>query len=1073
MALSPELLQFKSSGVYRLEFNKSQTADVPSETIRLVVGYSNKGPFNTPIFINDPSFFQEVYGGIDRTLERKGCYFHRSALTALERGPILALNLLRLNNDLNTLNVDTIDYQTFSTSATLSNPQEKTALYSGFYNKEKFWYPEAESMLRTLDNNSELFQLVNVNQKPITVITRKAQNITSFDIIAKEWYGVENVPDFMNDFDYISDYFIDVIVLDGDYSNYEKLAIDPIFSNYFNATKGIIKSSLDTFLNLPQVNQLASYTGALIPDFIDQDGNNLFLQDVINFETSKTGLFCAINKTLFDTGDILSGVKTINYDGNNFSGIDLIGHNLEYTINNDYTFNRIQFLSYDRLIKDNLEYEESETEVIDFDVVAENNDILFDLIPISTGGPTTTPPDSVAIAAGTGIINYQIIIQSSGTTAHPQYAEIENNLFANTPGGSTRNVGSFVLMQNSNTPNDYKWAPIVSLQETLGKLYIGLSVELDDYSIAVDESGLVNKMFFISVPDFAKRSLTILDGFDGINEGILATSFNSLYDDFDSGILTSGDTVVNGLTTLFLEFVKTLTSEMIVDDSVYSFLNNNTILQANTHYAIPSVLEKAHTEATLTVANLTELPEFTAGEYNYTNGDVTTEDVEVIQSLAGAINAVMNIQTLIDVNKFTLLASVYNNAISVGDYVVADLTGPNGESRLTKVIRISQSGDVLTVSTNEKVKITLIAEVNTIERYKQIESIVEYYKVFTLNGFSLKTNYHVPNGTQDRIDSILNDTIGSGTSLFKALSDKESISYRYIIDTFGKGITTESKKQFSILAKNRQNVLALASAPSMEDFKNSKNPVFVNSNSVLQTEYIKTGGDLTKNPSLIYSLPSVANGSDYIAFFAPYIVVRDRGKNINVPPAAYVSNNFIAKYTNALPWSIVAGPRRGIVSGTGVIGLEMNFDREDRDNLEPFGINPIIFQRGVGLQIAGNKTAQQSIKSALSSIHVREVLIYMEDGIAEILKNYQAEFNTPQTRLEIKTLADNFLESVRTDNGVYDFKNVMNTTNNNSDILDNNFGILDTYVEPVRGLEILVHRTTVLKSGAIQTGQYL
>ena len=125
------------------------------------------------------------------------------------------------------------------------------------------------------------------------------------------------------------------------------------------------------------------------------------------------------------------------------------------------------------------------------------------------------------------------------------------------------------------------------------------------------------------------------------------------------------------------------------------------------------------------------------------------------------------------------------------------------------------------------------------------------------------------------------------------------------------------------------------------------------------------------------------------------------------------------------------------------------------------------------LMIAGNKTAQQSIKSALSSAHVREVLIYIEDGIAEILKAYRFEFNTVQTRLEIKTLADNFMASVQADNGVYDFRNIMDSSNNTTEVIDANMGILDTYVEPVKGLEILVHRTTVLKTGAIATGQYV
>jgi len=111
-------------------------------------------------------------------------------------------------------------------------------------------------------------------------------------------------------------------------------------------------------------------------------------------------------------------------------------------------------------------------------------------------------------------------------------------------------------------------------------------------------------------------------------------------------------------------------------------------------------------------------------------------------------------------------------------------------------------------------------------------------------------------------------------------------------------------------------------------------------------------------------------------------------------------------------------------------------------------------------------------KSALSSINCREVVIYIQDGIEAILKNYLFEFNTAQTRLEIKTLADNFLATVQNDDGVYDYKNVMDETNNTPEVIDQNVGILDTYIEPVRGMEILVQRTTILKTGAISAGNF-
>ena len=59
--------------------------------------------------------------------------------------------------------------------------------------------------------------------------------------------------------------------------------------------------------------------------------------------------------------------------------------------------------------------------------------------------------------------------------------------------------------------------------------------------------------------------------------------------------------------------------------------------------------------------------------------------------------------------------------------------------------------------------------------------------------------------------------------------------------------------------------------------------------------------------------------------------VRDNGRVITVPPAAYVSNLFMDKYATALPWSYVAGSRRGVVSGRGVLGVETNLSKEDRD----------------------------------------------------------------------------------------------------------------------------------------------
>lgn len=1055
MALSPQLAQFKSSGIYRLEFDKSQTANVPAEQIRLVVGYSKKGPFNTPVFVPDTGFFEQVYGPIDRGLERKGSFFHRTAQAALERGPIIALNLLRLNNDTTSAQVDKVEYQVISTNVSNVNPPEKDALYSGFYNKDRFWFPEDKSFLNNIGANKGLIQFVNLKQSPVTILTRYIQDTRGYDVTAKEWYGVGNVPEFMHEDDYISDYMIEVILIDGDFTNYQKLAIDPIFGKYFDSTKGIIKSQLNNFLNAKEVTVLSTYVGTLIPDFVDLNGNNLFIQDLVNFDSAVTGLFCTIDKKIFDD-EYLSGTDTE-------TGIDIIGHNIEHKTNTDPTFNKIQFLSYDRVIKDDLGYSTSESLEIPI-TVNTSEDIAF-YLTTAPGLISQTPPVLPLInvaAPGSGTVNYVIKI---GVNTHTQYlTSLDKKLSTNIPGGTNRQVGSYVLMTDG---VNFKWTPIVSLAEVSGSVNMGLSVEEAGYYIYVDG---VESMYFISKPDW-------LD-YNGFSSKFSSAKFNTLYSDYSDGIITTGDKIWDSsqpapyFTKLSQYNYGVTPGEGFITDNASGVGFGSPIMGAAS-YGVPSVLVEAYQEDTF--VTLAALPDALSGNYFDSVGALTTTPVLLVQSLAGKLNTTMMINTTtgLPANEVLVSYNDYKSSVAVGDYLVADEIGPNGESRLTKIIKIQNEGSFMHIYTISAIKKTTLPSTEvTVERYRKIESVIEHYKLFALNGFTLNPLYHVPNGTQDRIDDIYNDTLSPTSNLFSALVDKDIITFRYIIDSFGLGIQPESKNQLSYISKKRQNTFSILNAPSMDDFKSSTDPRFVDINGSLSAKFISEGGDLSQNPAFVYTLPSIENGANYCGFYTPYIVIRDRGKNITVPPAGYVSNNFIDKYSTALPWSIVAGPRRGVLSGKGVVGLEVNFNKDDRDYLEPFGLNPIIFQRGVGLMISGNKTAQQNIKSALSSIHVREVLIYIQDGVAEILKLYQWEFNTVQTRLEIKTLADKFLSNVQADSGVYDFQNIMDSSNNTSDVIDANIGVLDTFVEPVKGLEILVHRTTILKTGAISTGQF-
>jgi phage tail sheath protein FI len=136
-------------------------------------------------------------------------------------------------------------------------------------------------------------------------------------------------------------------------------------------------------------------------------------------------------------------------------------------------------------------------------------------------------------------------------------------------------------------------------------------------------------------------------------------------------------------------------------------------------------------------------------------------------------------------------------------------------------------------------------------------------------------------------------------------------------------------------------------------------------------------------------------------------------------------------------------------------------------------MNPIIRRRGIGTVIFGNNTAYQQVNSAFGLVHVRDLLISVENDTIQILSNYLFDFNEDSVRLEIKTLVDNYLDGVRAAGGIYAYQTIMDATNNTPDIIDMNMGIIDIRIEPARGLQKLINRITVTRTGGIAAGGFV
>jgi hypothetical protein len=1109
-----DLSQFKASGVYTLEFDASANVILTTQTIRLVVGFSNKGPFNAPVYIPDVTTALAIFGDIDRTLEAKGSFFQRSIFTCLNAGPVFALNLLRLNNDADSPTADKTPYFGYSVDTEQPNGVLTDRLLASYYNKERFWYADTNYFLatRSIVDQGRIFNLVNLGSTAMSVIVRKSTDanppLQGYDIFAIDWYGAGNVPSYVNPYDYISDWFIDVIAVAGDWTDYVALSQDPQWSRFFTPN-GFIKSQMTNFLNQQDVQIISITTGCLIIDFVNLNGNNEYIQTLINNNTPGNGLFCAVDE------EALENLCTNPYK------VDLVGNHLidELSGDRDIVDAKLNFLSYDQNLLQDYLYTQNYS--ILTDGAGETGPVgslycLPGYKPSATFGGTAgvseygfLPYNPNEYVAG---LHFLIgVTGASGPFSGMSAADLLDLKNFLTPTSSynpyvvgqvtgiTGGVTDSIISQFQN--DDLVKLKVANVNEVNGNLQIAFTHPLDiakyrnlgisvtphssdygttlysPYGITGDIGATATYQFGAS--DSLGIQYTLGPGGTGATSSSAPTGYaNALvgqittpfYQNVLYAELQDGDTIYQNSAGTNIQY---LSYNQDVDRDQYSiyyaFGYTNISRSSNTLEAITNFGQSYPSVSTGLVA-----------------GYPSTNKIDIISSI-GSINEYIDVNGGIagktSVTSFKMDSSLFT--ISVGDLLVStdqdlcQVENTNRQQRLTKVTSVATTSlnNIVTVTTARPIYFYSGGSTGLqVQKFQSIPQFTTSFDFTYLEGFQL-SDFHRPNGTDARVEVILD--VMYNTNIAATLATKDVISFRYIVDTFSGVILPNSKSQLSKLAMMRGQALALINAPSMAQFQASVDPRFTAAPTAadpypaLQTQYIAEGGNLSLNPTYTFSLPTQALGASFAAYYAPYITLRENNRNVNVPPAAFVSNNFVAKFANGEPYAIVAGQKRGTIAGTNLVGVEYDFTLEDRGWLEPFGINPIIKKRGLGVVIFGNQTAYQTVNSAFSLVHVRDLLISVENDVEQILSNYLFDFNEDSIRLEIKTLVDNYLDGVRSGGGIYAYQVIMDASNNPPSVIDQNIGIIDVILEPARGIQKFINRITVTRTGGIAAGGFI
>lgn len=1073
-----DIANIKASGVTTKIVDATRRPNIiPQGQVRLIYGSSKVGVFNRCVFIEAGDFknADEIYGGEDKQLERKGSFFHRALNVALEEGAVLALALLKTNDETDELtgeptpNSDIAEYKSFSVAPANSNFDKTKKLYSSYFRKDRFWNPDERYLLATRDilHQGSILNLANISQKKMTFIVKKS-TVVGFDVTVKEWYQNREIPAFLREGDFISDYFVDIYVIAGDFSNYATLSTDPIMGKYFDK-KGLITSQLDAFLALGQVALLKFFQGCLIPNFVDKDGSIKAIDRIINSGTDFHGVLCAIDKDELDKFA----------DQTNTKSFDLVGHSfLSGNVSN------IDMLSYKRQFSADREFEMSFP--TSFNGI--NTSIGYSAVSLTTKHTVTITSTNPDFASLTNLLEDGTLIKGILTQAG-----IDASIPYTNPVMKISNISKTATTITFDLTNELK-----QYETSLTGSYVDILVEgsavpfasasgfiqITSFSPSVVGSYEIKVVGLNNIVSFGTISFTLLstqatvtqDIANLINSGTGTHGYIAVWDTVDKVDIThngsdgsthAGDSfdvsLLSGSATTFYNFGTMAGGNLEIeagiqyDHEVQGFYNDGTNSKCivreyddlyvawasgdikdgdriSTGVGSYRYLKFTPTKDLTTFENILEVEfytdadlsvstSFVFGGTSYNSYGYKISTFSVINIIASDVEISRNFPILSEIsqNVFRVDYSYFND-IKVGQMLEGiDVNENPILVRITSIKNVgSPAPTEMEVTTSGVIKYRpAIGGGKTVNRFLPFAQLFDHLQAYYLKGLEIKES-HMPNNTNARMKEIISVMIE--TPIRKALVDSDMVTFRYAVDTFNHGIEAQAKRDIARLLRDRSKAMGLMNMPSTRELEESGNPSFKDAPTAssplqpLKAKYIAEGGNKDMNPDFLMSRPEEEDGASHTVFFYPNIVKQDVDYSVvSVPPAIYVSNNYVRKWRNGDGFKATAGTSRGVITGENLLGLDHELDKDDRGELETKGINPLRQLEDGTIIIYGNQTGYHKFRSILNQANSRDTLITIEIDSENILNGFVFEnaFSDDIIRETIKTSLSNYYTSLR------------------------------------------------------------
>jgi phage tail sheath protein FI len=205
--------------------------------------------------------------------------------------------------------------------------------------------------------------------------------------------------------------------------------------------------------------------------------------------------------------------------------------------------------------------------------------------------------------------------------------------------------------------------------------------------------------------------------------------------------------------------------------------------------------------------------------------------------------------------------------------------------------------------------------------------------------------------------------------------------------------------------------------------------------------------------------------TSYAATYWPWAqsVDNQTGQPIWAPASTFIPAAYAFSDNASYPWFAPAGTTRGRMSY--VTRVERNLTQGNRDTLYVGNVNPLATFPQQGVTIFGQKTLQKQ-PNALDRVNVRRLLVELINNVGAIANTLVFEQNTQATRNDFLAQVNPYLSSVQQREGLYEYKVVMDDSNNTPQTIDNNQLIGQIFIKPTRTAEFIALDFNILPSSA-------